>query len=86
MKDIHSYLLDDMHDITVGTLFSSRGMVYLMTGIDQSTELKLNIWKNGTMEPIQTMHTGVETSNAPYSPYDQDFMTSLTFIHWNTCT
>ena len=70
-----------MHDITVGTLFSSRGMVYLMTGIDQSTELKLNIWKNGTMEPIQTMHTGVETSNAPYSPYDQDFMTSLTFIH-----
>ena len=63
-----------------GTLYSSRSMIYLITGSYDSSQLTVHIWKNSSMDAIQIIETSHETTpNHIY--HNGNFMLSTSWIY-----
>ena len=91
MTGIKSLPITDLDETVVSSLFSSRSMVYLMTGKRNSSLLSLHLWQNETMIPMQDINIGIAPNTSKiitdtYPPtyidtFEQTFMLSLPFLH-----
>ena len=88
ITSIRSLALTNLDEETVvSCLFSSRSMVYLITGKGRSSQLTLHLWQNETMIPTQDINIGIapltDTTDKlyTYTQFEQTFMLSISFIH-----
>ena len=87
MTSIRSLALTNLDKTVVSCLFSSRSMVYLITGKGRSSQLTLHLWQNETMIPTQDINIGIapltDTTDKlnTYTQFEQTFMLSISFIH-----
>ena len=82
LNNIQLHLLKRSNEIdeVEGTLFSSRSMIYLITGSYDSSQLTVHIWKNSSMDAIQVIGTSHETTpNHIY--HNGNFMLSTSWIY-----
>ena len=67
------------------TLFTSMGIVYLITATYQPSQLVIQTWNNLSMSTIQTINISQELSKSLdrkfEDPYDSNFMLSVPFLH-----
>ena len=65
------------------TLFTSMGIVYLITATYQPSQLAIQTWNNLSMSTIQTINISQELSKSldrkPEDGYDSNFMLSVPF-------
>ena len=82
LNNIQLHLLKTSKEIdeVEGTLFSSRSMIYLITGSYDSSQLTVHIWKNSSMDAIQIIETTYETTSTP-NPMRHNFMLSTSWIY-----
>ena len=67
------------------TLFTSVGIVYLITATYQPSQLAIQTWNNLSMSTIQTINISQELSKSLdrkfEDAYDSNFMLSVPFTH-----
>ena len=85
LNNIQLHLLKRSNEIdeVEGTLFSSRSMIYLITGSYDSFQLTVHIWKNSSMDAIQIIETTHETKPKGDNIYQMrhNFMVSTSWIY-----
>ena len=85
LNNVQLHLLKTSKEIdeVEGTLFSSRSMIYFITGSYDSSQLTVHIWKNSSMDAIQIIETTHETTATPNYIYQMrhNFMLSTSWIY-----
>ena len=82
LNNIQLHLLKTSNEMdeVEGTLFSSRSMIYLITGSYDSSQLTVHIWKNSSMDAIQIIETIHEPTSTP-NQMRHNFMLSTSWIY-----
>ena len=85
LNNIQLHFLKTSNEIdeVEGTLFSSRSIIYLITGSYDSSQLTVHIWKNSSMDAIQIIETTHETTSTSNHIYQMrhNFMLSTSWIY-----
>ena len=83
LNNIQLHLLKRSNGIdeVEGTLFSSRSMIYLITGSYDSFQLTVHIWKNSSMDAIQIIENTHETKPKGPNQMRHNFMVSTSWIY-----
>ena len=69
---------------TEATMFTTRGMVYLIKAAYEPPQLSVYMWNNSSMDLIQTIQISHDLSTKieyAYNSYNNNFMLSIPFIH-----
>ena len=90
LKKIEFHALQSLsQNIAVATLFSSRSVIYFMTGDYESNQLTVNTWKNSSLKTIQIIENDFaiisRQSNFLYNKvnsFTHNYVISLPFLHW----
>ena len=85
LNNIQLHLLkrSNENDQMEGTIFSSRSMIYFITGSYDSSQLTIHMWKNSSMDPIQiieTTHEIIPKADVTFR-MRHNFMLSTSWIH-----
>ena len=89
LKKIEFHALQSLsQNIAVATLFSSRSVIYFMTGDYESNQLTMYTWKNSSLKTIQIIENDFaiisRQSNFLYkvNSFTHNYVISLPFLHW----
>ena len=89
LKKIQFHALTSLsQNPAVATLFSSRNVIYLLTGDYESNQLTVHTWKNSSLKTIQIIENDFaissRQSNFLYNDvnsFTQNYIISLPFLH-----
>ena len=80
MQNVQQYPLENYggSETIVSTLFSSKNMVFFITGSVDSPQFSVSLWRNSTIENIQMIENPIH--GTADDAFEHNYMVSTTFL------